>query len=185
MAKTVDLRTAQKLQDLYNEISVESYEIIARLAAWRYALAWFSSYERVVKKGMGFETITLSEAQRNEFAFSYSPDKDGYNFYLLIQPSEFEWLSNIKIRTATITNDGLVIFIEQIRIRKIYIAELSFKIPFGLSRLETLSKAKNRAAQLWLVKYNLDDNCIEKVCEKPIEITTKPYEKRKNFKRNF
>jgi hypothetical protein len=176
----------EKLTELRANIQDDVYKNIQILAAWRYGIPWLSSFTRVLKKGVGLEDVELNIAQRNQFAFSYDKKKPEH-FGLIVQSADYFWLRDINIRSVTILDDGIVLFISELRAYGFYIAGLAIKIPFALSHREMLREAKLKARNLWLIR--LDNNkgqlAFKEIHKTPILISDKPYKSVREKKRYF
>lgn len=186
MATKLSEEALEKLEELRSNIQSDVYEKIQTLSAWRYCLPWLSSYTRFLKKGVGFEDIELNIAQRNQFGFSYNKNKPEH-FGLIVQSTDYFWMRDINIRSVTILEDGIVLFISELRGYGFYIAGLAIKIPFGKSHKKILREAKLKARNLWLIR--MDNNCgqlaLKEIYRKPIVISDKPYKSVQEKKRFF
>lgn len=176
----------EKLNALRAQIDNDTLELVARLSAWRYCLAWLSSFSRVVSKGNGLEDIQLNIAQRNQFAFSYNRSRSEH-FGLIVQTPDYFWLRDIKIQSVTILEDGVVLFLSELKTNGFYVAGLAIKIPFAETHREILKEAKLKAKHLWLIRMdNKNGNLtFNEIHRQPIPITDKPYKSVKGKKRSF
>lgn len=186
MAAKLSEEALEKIDELRSSIQNDVYEKIQILAAWRYCLPCISSYTRVLKKGVGLEDIELHTAQRNQFAFSYDKKKPEH-FGLIVQSPDYFWLRDINIRSVTIVEDGIILFISELRAYGFYIAGLAIKIPFAKSHKNILREAKLKARHLWLVR--MDNNsgqlAFREIHRTPIAISDKPYQSVREKKRFF
>lgn len=187
MAKSkYDERTEEELTKLRNEVETQTYNLISCLCAWRYCLAWLSSFTRVLDTGNGLEDIQLNIAQRDQFAFSYNPKKSEH-FGLVIQSPDFNWIRDINIKYATLTDDGLILYIDELKKNGFYIASLAIKIPFADIHRSILVEAKAKVKNLWLIRLdNINGNLsLKELHRTPIRITDKPYTSIRTKKRRY
>lgn len=142
MAKQIDEDLTRKLNEMRDQISEKTKELVLRVDAWRYFIHWASSYAEQVIPGVGDADIVLNKQQSSEFAFNYNHNIYPETFFLFAQKPNYEWLKNIGIKCFILEKDGIIVVIDEVESYGIYIASKSFKILVSENMMAKMIKAK-------------------------------------------
>ena len=160
MAKQIDEDLTRRLNEMRDQISEKTKELVKKVDAWRYFIHWASSYAEPVVPGIGDADILLNKQQCSEFAFSYNPKIYPETFILFAQPSNYDWLKSIGIKCFILERDGVVVVIDEVDTYGIYIASKSFKITISENMMEKMQQAKQNAkfARIASINYKYNIN---------------------------
>lgn len=166
-----------EIEQLKEDVAVSTKFAINQLSSWYHFINWCSSYDTPVSSSDGVADFVLTQQHSAEFGFALS-SSNREHFVILAQPSNFEWLSRLKIKAIMINIDGVVIFVDALNEAGFYISKASFKIKASSNLSDVLRKARNQCtiAQVGCVNFDFDFDTghvsweIERIHQKSIPI---------------